>query len=94
MNFLNFKIILIDGMYILDVQAKCKVRFDFTTIDSSYYIGGQYDPLIILTDIEKKYQVTSKNLSIKKTKVLQKYLQNISLVMMMWIFQSKRRGLF
>jgi len=54
MNFLNFKIILIDGMYILDVQSKCKVRFDFTTIDSSYYIGGQYDPLIILTDIEKK----------------------------------------
>lgn len=36
------------------MQAKCKVRFDFTTTNSAYYIGGGYDPLIILTDIEKK----------------------------------------
>ena len=36
------------------MQARCKVRFDFTAVDSPYYIGGRYDPLIILTDIEKK----------------------------------------
>ena len=34
--------------------AKCKIRFDFTTTDSAYYIGGMYDPLIVLTDIERK----------------------------------------
>ena len=34
--------------------TKCKVRFDFTTTNSAYYIGGSYDPLIILTDIERK----------------------------------------
>jgi hypothetical protein len=34
--------------------AKCKVRFDFMTTDSAYYIGGMYDPLIVLTDIEGK----------------------------------------
>jgi len=34
MNFLNFKIILIDGMYIPRRAIKCKVRFDFTPIDS------------------------------------------------------------
>ena len=34
--------------------TKCKVRFDFTTTDSAYYIGGRYDPLIVLTDIEVK----------------------------------------
>jgi len=43
-----------DGMYRLGVQAKCRVRFDFITTGSPYFIGGQYDPLIILTDIEKK----------------------------------------
>jgi len=36
------------------MQAKCKIRFDFTTLDSAYYIGGRYDPLIVLADIEKK----------------------------------------
>ena len=34
--------------------AKCKVRFDFTTTDSAYYIGGRYAPFIVLTDIEEK----------------------------------------
>jgi len=34
--------------------AKCKIRFDFITTDSAYYIGGRYDPLIVLTDIEGK----------------------------------------
>jgi len=68
MNFLNFKTILIDGMYTLDMQAKCKVRFDFTTTDSPYYIGGRYDPLIILTDIEKKLPVHIKKSQYKKDK--------------------------
>jgi hypothetical protein len=36
------------------VQASCKVRFDFTITDSPYYIGGRYDPLIVLADIENK----------------------------------------
>ncbi|MGQ0638241.1 MAG: hypothetical protein ACT4N1_02615 [Nitrososphaerota archaeon] len=44
-------------MYIQYVQAWCKVRFNFTTTDSPYYIGGRYDPLIILTDVEKKLPV-------------------------------------
>lgn len=36
------------------MQASCKVRFDFTITDSPYYIGGRYDPLIVLGDIENK----------------------------------------
>ena len=36
------------------MKTWCKVRFSFTTTNSPYYIGGRYDPLIILTDIEKK----------------------------------------
>jgi hypothetical protein len=36
------------------VQSWCKVRFNFTTIDSRYYAGGRTDPSIILSDIEKK----------------------------------------
>jgi hypothetical protein len=36
------------------VQAWCKVRFSFTTVDSRYYAGGKTDPSIILSDIEKK----------------------------------------
>ena len=34
--------------------SKCKIRFDFTTINSAYYTGGMYDPLIVLSDIERK----------------------------------------
>ena len=41
-------------MYMRFVQAWCKVRFNFTTIDSRYYAGGRTDPSIILSDIEKK----------------------------------------
>ena len=55
-------------MHILGVQAKCKVRFDFTTTGSPYYIGGQYDPLIILTDIEKKLPAHIKKSQYKKEK--------------------------
>jgi len=36
------------------VQAWCKVRFNFTTVDSRYYAGGKTDPSNILSDIEKK----------------------------------------
>ena len=38
----------------INVQACCRVRFDFTTTDSRYYAGGRNDPSIILSDIEKK----------------------------------------
>jgi len=48
------------------MQAWCKVRFNFTTIDSPYYIGGRYDPLIILTDIEKKLPVHIKKSQYKR----------------------------
>lgn len=48
------------------MQARCKVRFDFTTTDSPYYIGGRYDPLIVLTDIEKKLPVHIKKSQYKK----------------------------
>ena len=42
-------------MYVLKrMQAWCKVRFSFTTIDSRYYAGGRTDSSIILSDIEKK----------------------------------------
>ncbi len=68
MNFLHFTTILIGGMYILGVQAKCKVRFDFTTTDSPYYIGGRYDPLIVLSDIENKLPVHIKKSQYKKDK--------------------------
>jgi ferric iron reductase protein FhuF len=50
------------------MQAQCKVRFDFTTIDSPYYIGGMYDPLIVLTDIEKKLPAHIKKSQYKKDK--------------------------
>ena len=39
------------------MKSWCKVRFNFTTTNSPYYIGGICDPLIILTDIEKKLPV-------------------------------------
>jgi hypothetical protein len=50
------------------MQARCKVRFDFTTTDSTYYIGGRYDPLIILTDIENKLPARIKKSQYKKDK--------------------------
>ena len=50
------------------VQAKCKVRFDFTAINSPYYIGGRYDPLIILTDIEVKLPAHIQKSQYKKDK--------------------------
>ena len=50
------------------MQARCKVRFDFTAVDSPYYIGGRYDPLIILTDIEKKLPIHIKKSQYKKDK--------------------------
>ena len=54
------------------MQAQCKVRFDFTAVDSAYYIGGRYDPLIILTDIEKKLPIHIKKSQYKKDKGSQK----------------------
>ena len=48
--------------------AKCKIRFDFTTTDSTYYIGGMYDPLIVLTDIEKKLPTHIQKSQYKKDK--------------------------
>ncbi len=38
----------------IHVQTWCKVRFNFTTVDSRYYAGGKTDPSNILSDIEKK----------------------------------------
>ena len=48
--------------------AKCKIRFDFTTTESAYYIGGRYDPLIILTDIEGKLPAHIQKSQYKKDK--------------------------
>ena len=50
------------------MQARCKVRFDFTAINSPYYIGGRYDPLIILADIEEKLPIHIKKSQYKKDK--------------------------
>ena len=50
------------------MQARCKVRFDFTAINSPYYIGGRYDPLIILTDIEGKLPAHIQKSQYKKDK--------------------------
>lgn len=76
MNCLN-RLILIDLMYTQHMRAWCKVRFNFTTTDSPYYIGGRYDPLIVLTDIEKKLPVHIKKSQYKKdrcsTKVSAEY---------------------
>ena len=55
-------------MRIPDMQARCKVNFDFTTTDSAYYIGGSYDPLIILIDIEKKLPLNIKKSRYTKDK--------------------------
>ena len=48
--------------------TKCKIRFDFTTTDSAYYIGGMYDPLIVLTDIERKLPTHIQKSQYKKDK--------------------------
>ena len=37
-----------------DKAVKYRVRFNFRTIEPREYIGGKYDPLVILSDIEKK----------------------------------------
>jgi len=50
------------------MKSQCRVRFNFTTVDSPYYIGGMYDPLIILTDIEKKLPPHIKKSQYKKEK--------------------------
>lgn len=50
------------------MQATCKVRFDFTVTGSPYFVGGQYDPLIILTDIENKLPINIKKSQYKKDK--------------------------
>ena len=65
---MNFTIILIDHAYTKYVQAWCKVRFSFTTVDSRYYAGGGTDPLIILSDIEKKLPSHIKKLQYTKDK--------------------------
>ena len=66
LGFACFTTVLIDHTHVQYMQAWCKVRFNFTTIDSPYYIGGRYDPLIILTDIEKKLPVHIKKSQYKK----------------------------
>ncbi|MGH9998313.1 MAG: hypothetical protein ACRD90_00405 [Nitrosopumilaceae archaeon] len=48
------------------MQARCKVGFNFTTVDSPYYIGGMCDPLIDLIDIEKKLPAHIKKSQYKK----------------------------
>ena len=48
------------------MQALCKVRFSFITLDSRYYAGGRTDPLIILSDIEKKLPPHIKKLQYSK----------------------------
>jgi len=65
---LNFTTILIDHTCIQCMQAWCKVRFSFTTVDSRYYAGGRTDPLIILSDIEKKLPSHIKKLQYSKDK--------------------------
>lgn len=55
-------------MYIQYMQTWCKVRFNFTVTDSPYYIGGRYDPLIILADIEKKLPSHIRKFQYKKDK--------------------------
>ena len=50
------------------MQAWCTLRFNFTSVDSPYYIGGRYDPLIILADIEKKLPAHIKKSQYKKDK--------------------------
>ena len=67
-HFLDFTTLFIDHACIVCVQAWCKVRFSFTTTDSRYYAGGRTDPLIILSDIEKKLPLHIKKLQYGKDK--------------------------
>jgi len=77
MNFLNFKTVLIERTHTQYMQARCKVGFNFTTVDTPYYIGGICDPLIDLIDIEKKLPAHIKKSQYKKdrgsTKVSAEY---------------------
>jgi hypothetical protein len=66
MNFLDFKTVLIEHMLTQYVQARCRVGFNFTTVDTPYYIGGICDPLIDLIDIEKKLPAHIKKSQYKK----------------------------
>ena len=50
------------------MQTWCKVRFNFTTVESPYYIGGSCDPLIVLSDIEKKLPPHIKKSQYRKDK--------------------------
>ncbi|MEX0764723.1 MAG: zinc ribbon domain-containing protein [Nitrosopumilaceae archaeon] len=50
-NFLNIEVKKSNQE---DNAVKYRVRFNFRTIEPREYIGGKYDPLIILSDIEKK----------------------------------------
>jgi hypothetical protein len=50
------------------MQAWCKVRFNFTIIDSRYYAGGRTDPSIILSDIERKLPPHIKKSQYRKDK--------------------------
>lgn len=50
------------------MQAWSKVRFSFIPVDSRYYAGGRVDPLIILSDIEKKLPSHIKRLQYNKEK--------------------------
>jgi len=73
----NFKTVLIERTHTQYMQARCKVGFNFTTVDSPYYIGGMCDPLIDLIDIEKKLPAHIKKSQYKKergsTKVSAEY---------------------
>ena len=66
MNFLDFKTVLIEHTLTQYVQARCRVGFNFTTVDTPYYIGGICDPLIDLIDIEKKLPTHIKKSQYKK----------------------------
>jgi len=68
MNFLSFKTVLIEHTHTQYVQARCKVGFNFTTVDTPYYIGGMCDPLIDLIDFEKKLPAHIKKSQYKKDK--------------------------
>jgi len=65
---MNFKTVLIERTHTQYMQARCKVGFNFTTVDSPYYIGGMCDPLIDLIDIEKKLPSHIKKSQYKKDK--------------------------
>ena len=61
------------------MQSWCKVRFSFTPVDSRYYAGGRTDPLVILSDIEKKLPSHIKRLQYSKDKDSPKVLVEYSI---------------